>query len=114
MTLVRQLTLVIMVILFPRWTLNPKQPLFSSEESAPAPLDQREPSSFGPMRPARRLTGRRQPAPMPEPLQALHRIVTAPAPVPSGRSGRDAADPAALSPPPPPPDHGNVDPGSIT
>lgn len=83
------------------------QPLFSSEESAPVPLEQREPSSFGPMRSARRLSGRRQPAPMPEPLQALHRIATSPAPVPSGRAGRDAAVPAALSPPPPPLDHGN-------
>ena len=77
------------------------QPLFSSEESAPAPLEQREPSSFGPMRSARRLSGRRQPAPMPEPLQALHRIVTAPAPVLSGRAGRDAAGSVALSPLPP-------------
>ena len=89
------------------------QPLFSSEESAPAPLEQREPSSFGPMHSARRLSGRRQPAPMPELLQALHRIVTAPAPVPSGRAGRDAAGSVALSPPPPL-DHGNVDPGSVT
>lgn len=75
------------------------QPLFSSEESAPAPLEQREPSAFGPMRSARRLPGRRQPAPMPEPLQDLHRIMTSPAPVSSGRAGRDAAVPAALSPP---------------
>ena len=106
------------------------QPLFSSEsqplvssESTPAPEQER--SSFGPMRSARRLSGRRQPAPMPEPLQALHRIVTAPAPVPSGRTSRAAVDPAAPPPPPPPPpdhgnvdppssDHGNVDPGSIT
>ena len=83
------------------------QPLFSSEsqplvpsESTPPPCDQQERSSFGPMRSARRLSGRRQPAPMPEPLQALHRIVTAPAPVPSGRTSRAAADHAA--PPPPP------------
>lgn len=53
------------------------------------------------MRSARRLSGRRQPAPMPEPLQALHRIVTAPAPVLSGRAGRDAAGSVALSPLPP-------------
>lgn len=88
------------------------QPLFSSEESAPAPLEQREPSSFGPMRSARRLSGRK-PAPMPESLQALHRIVTSPAPVPSGRASRDAVVSAAPSPPPPL-DHGNVDPGSVT
>ena len=88
------------------------QPLFSSAESAPAPLEQREPSSFGPMRSARRLSGRRQPAPMPEPLQALHRIATSPAPVPSGRAGRDPAISAASSPPPPL-DPSN-DPGSVT
>lgn len=83
------------------------QPLFSSEsqplvssESTPAPEQER--SSFGPMRSARRLSGRRQPAPMPEPLQALHRIVTAPAPVPSGRTSRAAVDPAAPPPPSPP------------
>lgn len=75
------------------------QPLFSSEESAPAPLEQGEPSSFGPMRSARRLSGRRQAAPMPESLQAPYRMVTALAPVPSGRAGRDAAGSAALSPP---------------
>lgn len=83
------------------------QPLFSSEESAPAPLEQREPSAFGPMRSARRLPGRRQPAPMPEPLQDLHRIMTSPAPVPSGRAGRDAAVSRGSIPPPPALDHGN-------
>ena len=77
------------------------QPLFFSEESAPAPLEQREPSSFGPMRSACHLSGRRQPALMPEPLQVLHRIVTAPPPVLSGRAGRDAAGSVVLSPLPP-------------
>lgn len=72
-------------------------------ESTPAPDEQQERSAFGPMRSARRLSGRRQPAPMPEPLKALHRIVTAPAPVPSGRTSRAAADPAAPPPLPPSP-----------
>ena len=87
------------------------QPLFSSHESSavpstPVPLEQQEPSSFGPMH-----STRHQPAPMPELLKALHRIVTAPAPVLSGRAGRDAVvSVVALSPL----DHGNVDPGSVT
>ena len=83
------------------------EPLFSSEsqplvssESTPPPCDQRERSSFGPMRSAHRLSGCRQPAPMPEPLQALHRIVTAPAPVQSRRTSRAAADPATPLPSP--------------
>lgn len=84
------------------------QPLFSSHESSavpstPVPLEQQEPSSFGPMRSACR-----QPAPMPELLKALHRIVTAPAPVLSGRAGSDAVvSVVALSPL-------DVDPGSVT
>lgn len=94
------------------------QPLFSSTEpSASAPPDpiQQEQSGFGPMRSGRR-SSRRHPAPMPEPLLALHRRATHPAPVPSGRAARDISAVPADSLPVPPStssDHGN-DPGPIT
>lgn len=86
------------------------QPLFSSEESAPAPLEQGEPSSFGPMRSARRLSGRRQAAPMPESLQAPYRMVTALAPVHLG----GLVGMLQVLRPYPPLDHGNVNPDSVT
>lgn len=94
------------------------QPLFSSTEpSASTPPDpiQQEQSGFGPMRSGRR-SSRRHPAPMPEPLLALHRRATHPAPVPSGRAARDISAVPADSLPVPPStssDHGN-DPGPIT
>ena len=96
------------------------QPLFSStepsaESSVPPDSIQQEQSGFGPMRSNRR-SSRRNPAPMPEPLLALHRRATHPAPVPSGRAARDISAVPADSLPAPPstsPDHGN-DPGPIT
>ena len=83
------------------------QPLFSSTEpsaepSVPPDSIQQEQSGFGPMRSSRR-SSRRNPAPMPEPLLALHRRATHPAPVPSGRAARDiSAVPADSLPAPPP------------
>ena len=98
------------------------QPLFSSTEPEPsvelsAPPDpiQQEQSGFGPMRSGRR-SSRRHPAPTPEPLLALHRRATNPAPVPSGRAARDISAVSVDSLPAPPStssDHGN-DPGSVT
>ena len=98
------------------------QPLFSSAEpessvelSAPPDPIQQEQSGFGPMRSGRR-SSRRHPAPTPEPLLALHRRATNPAPVPSGRAARDISAVSVDSLPAPPStssDHGN-DPGSVT
>ena len=98
------------------------QPLFSSTEPEPSaepsvPPDpiQQEQSGFGPMRFCRR-SSRRHPAPMPEPLLALHRRATHLAPVPSGRAARDISAVPADSLPAPPStssDHGN-DPGLVT
>ena len=99
------------------------QPLFSSTEAEPTaeptvppdPPIQQEQSGFGPMRSGRR-SSRRHPAPMPEPLLALHRRATHPTPVPSGRAARDlsavSADSLSASPSTSS-DHGN-DPGPVT
>ena len=99
------------------------QPLFSSTEPEPTaeptvppdPPIQQEQSGFGPMRSGRR-SSRRHPAPMPEPLLALHRRATHPTPVPSGRAARDLSAVSADSlsaPPSTSSDHGN-DPGPVT
>ena len=92
-----------------------------SEPPADQPSDQpppesKEESGFGPMRTTRRSLSRRHPAPMPEPLEALHRRATHPAPVPSGRVARpDPAVPAeSRSGLPPPSDPGIYDPGPAT
>lgn len=97
------------------------QPLFSSSEpqSQTSSLDldpesQPSKSRFGPMR--RSLFSRRNPAPMPEALAAIHRRATAPAPIPTGSASRDRS-PVSVDPPdatPPLPDLGIPDPGSAT
>ena len=97
------------------------QPLFSSLESQPltssnepVPKSQRSQSKFGPIR--RSIFSRRNPAPLPEALAALHRKATAPAPIPTGSAARsrspDPGDPPDASPSPP--DPGMSDPGPAT
>ena len=63
-----------------------------SGQSPPVLPESKQESGFGPMRTTRRSFSRRHPAPMPEALEALHRIATNPAPVLSGRAAR--SDPA--------------------
>ena len=82
------------------------QPLFSSLDLSATPP---ESSDFGPIRNSHRIFSRRQPAPMPEPLMALHRRATAPAPVPSGRTATRST--TSDESPTPPPSH---DPGIVS
>ena len=92
------------------------QPLFFSSEESPASVAVPEPDPC-PQRPSRRgLVSRHTPAPMTEPLAALRRKATTPAPIPSDRGSRDwspiSGDPPDA--PPPPSDLGTFDPGSAT
>ena len=97
------------------------QPLFSSSESQsltssadPDPKSQRSQSRFGPIR--RSIFSRRNPAPIPEALAAIHRKATAPAPIPTGSAARSRS-PISGDPPdasPPSPDLGMSDPGPAT
>lgn len=88
------------------------QPLFSSRETASSAPSR---SEFGSI--CRHRLSRRNPAPMPEALVAIHRKATAPTPVPLGRATGDRSpivgDPPD-APPPPPLDLGTPDPGSAT
>lgn len=79
------------------------QALFSSLDLSTPQTTPPESSEFGPIRNSRRIFSRRQPAPMPEPLMALHRRATAPAPVPSGRAATRST--TSDEPPPPPTSH---------
>ena len=97
------------------------QPLFSSSESQPLtssaasdPKTQRSESRFGPIHHS--IFSRRNPAPMPEALAAIHRKATAPAPIPTGSAARgrspisgDPPDASLLLS-----DLGMPDPGSAT